>query len=65
MRENRPSGSEGGGAKSIVSSYPYFIADGTHENTPAPEEPNVCQQDQTSRSIRSAELLKFRNAINM
>ena len=23
MRENRPSGSEGGGAKPIVSSYPY------------------------------------------
>ena len=26
MRETRQSGSEGGGAKPIVSPYPYFIA---------------------------------------
>lgn len=32
MREIRKSGSEGGGAKQIVSSYPYFIDGRQQEN---------------------------------
>jgi hypothetical protein len=34
MRENRTSGSEGGGAKPIVSSYPYWASASYKHGTP-------------------------------
>ncbi len=40
MRENRLSGSEGGGVNPIAAPYPYFIGPWPQDTT-APEERNV------------------------
>ena len=53
MRENRTSGSEGGGAKPIVSSYPYFIVNAS-----------ACRGspfEGAERDVRSNTLVDFRS----
>jgi len=55
MRENRTSGSEGGGAKPITSPYPYFIAQ-VLELEPAPF--GEAESELTDHHSRSFPLLQ-------
>jgi len=58
MRENRLSGSEGGGTKPIVSSYPYHKAWGEAERNPRFEESKVIspRKRAAERSFRTDDL---------